>query len=200
MKQCSICSGPPEILSAVNSMLKQKLSMKKIAAASGISKASIGRHSLKCCNRKIVDKFKSIKQLIPIVCWPDGRNHRLFHDERMLTVAEVNKLPDSDYILWEVRYSGLSDEAAANVASIQAREQEIRDTLAARDAGLLEEIPVGEMLPPRETEESPSDEEMFFTRAEEPEPPAELKPESPAQGMADLVASVKSMITRRRCG
>jgi hypothetical protein len=171
--------------------------MKKIAASSGFSKASVGRHSLKCCNRKIVEKFKSIKQMIPIVVWPasgpDGpRCHVLFREEKLLSVSEVNRLCDSDYMLWEIRY-------APPPTPVPEVSTPAVETLAA-PAAALEEFAVGEMLPPREPEEIPSDEKIVFSRAPDEESPIEEKPEPAAQGMRDLLANVKSMITRRRCG
>ena len=196
MKQCSICSAPPDVLASINSQLKQRVSMKKIAAASGISKASIGRHSLKCCNRKIAETFKSMKQMRPIISWPDGRAHIQFRDT-LLSPAEVNRLCMSgDFCVWEVRYSGLSDEAAQNIANLEARQQEIRDRVTAPDAAPdteLDQIASGTRFEPAE--------ELIFTREPEPEEiPAEHKPEPIAQGMRDLLANVKSMITPRRCG
>jgi hypothetical protein len=174
-------------------MLKQKLSMKKIAAASGISKASIGRHSLKCCNRKIAETFKSMKQMRPIISWPDGRAHIQFRDT-LLTPAQVNSLCMSgDFCVWEVRYSPLSDEAAQNIANLEARQQEIRDRLAAPAA-------VPELLSHRETANEPA-EEIVFTREPEPEEiPPQRKPQSGADAMRSLLSDVKNMITRRRCG
>jgi hypothetical protein len=196
-KQCSVCSGPPEVLAAVNGMLKQKLSMKKIAAASGISKASIGRHSLKCCDRKIAETFKSLKQLRPIISWPDGRAHIQFRDT-LLSPVGVNRLCMSgDFCIWEVRYSQLSDEAAQNVANLEARKQEVRERVAAPDAvPALPEESQGSVT----TLAEPADEIVFSREPEREEIPAEHKPEPIAQGMRDLLADVKSMITRRRCG
>jgi hypothetical protein len=197
-KQCSICSGPPEVLAAVNGMLKQKLSMKKIAAASGISKASIGRHSLKCCNRKIAETFKSMKQMRPIISWPDGRAHIQFRDT-LLSAAEVNRLCMSgDFCVWEVRYSPLSDEAAQNIANLEARQQEIRDRVAAPDAELKDADSTPYLEPAEEILELNSE---FFTRADEPEPIQEHKPETAAQSMQSLLADVQRMIRGgRRCG
>lgn len=113
MKTCSICSAPSEVQQSINSMLKQKLSMKKIALASGISKAAIGRHSLRCLSRKVANSFKSLSQQIAIVCWPDGRCHRLFSD-KILTREEVNRLPANDFFLMVIEYEKLSAEATAN--------------------------------------------------------------------------------------
>jgi hypothetical protein len=196
-KQCSICSAPPDVLASINSQLKQRVSMKKIAAASGISKASIGRHSLKCCNRKIAETFKSMKQMRPIISWPDGRAHIQFRDT-LLSPAEVNRLCMSgDFCVWEVRYSGLSDEAAQNIANLEARQQEIRDRVVAPDAApaLPDENQGG--LTTLESEPQ----EIVFTREPEPEEiPPQRKPQSGADAMRSLLADVKNMIARRRCG
>jgi hypothetical protein len=198
MKQCSICSAPPDVLASINSQLKQRVSMKKIAQGCGISKAAIGRHSLKCCNRKIAETFKSMKQMHPIICWPDGRAHIQFRDT-LLTPAEVNRLCMSgDFCVWEVRYSALSDEAAQNIASLEARQQEIRDRVAAPDAAPA--LPDKNQGGVTTLESEPQ--EIVFTREPEPEEiPAEHKPEPIAQGMRDLLADVQRMIRGgRRCG
>jgi hypothetical protein len=118
---CSICAAPSGVQQSINSMLKQKISMKKIALASGISKAAIGRHSLRCLSRKAANSFKSLSQQIAIVCWPDGRCHRLFSD-KILTVEEVNRLPVDDYFILKVEYEKLSAEATANSEACAQRE------------------------------------------------------------------------------
>jgi hypothetical protein len=190
MKECSICSGPPESRAAVDSMLRQKLSMKKIEAVSPYSRATIGRHSLKCLARHTVEKHKQLKFQKPIVLWPEGTAHILFNHERQLSPAEVNSLCASgDYCVWQIEYSALSDEAAQNIANLEARQQEIRNRVAAPEENKVDVV---------NFHSDPED--ISFTRAE-PEIPIQQKPESPAQGMRDLLADVQRMIRGgRRCG
>ena len=47
-QKCCICSGPPAVLENVDRMLRNKITMSRIAALAGCSKSAIGRHSLNC--------------------------------------------------------------------------------------------------------------------------------------------------------
>src|SRR5580700_10365413 len=47
-QKCCICSGPPAVLENVDRMLRNKITMSRIAALAGCSKSAVGRHSLNC--------------------------------------------------------------------------------------------------------------------------------------------------------
>jgi hypothetical protein len=55
-KGCIVCRTPREVLAVINDQLKRKIPMRQIAADSGISKAAIGRHSLNCRQRQILQR------------------------------------------------------------------------------------------------------------------------------------------------
>lgn len=112
----------------INEQLRKTISHKQIALNVGsVSRASIGRHALKCVTTKTK---KSIRNQIPIVLWPDGSAfiRRDYGDNgcsiQPVTVAEINKLDDDDFCIWEVRYSEPDAEAQANIAATEARATE----------------------------------------------------------------------------
>jgi hypothetical protein len=47
-QKCCICSGPSAVLENVDRMLRNKITMSRIAALAGCSKSAVGRHSLNC--------------------------------------------------------------------------------------------------------------------------------------------------------
>jgi hypothetical protein len=124
MPNCSICSGPIERLNAINEQLRKKVSHKQIALnVGGVSRASIGRHALKCLTTKTK---KSIRNQVPIVLWPDGSAfiRRDYGDNgcsiKPVTIAEINALDHDEYCVWQVKYEKPSAEALANMDKIAA--------------------------------------------------------------------------------
>jgi hypothetical protein len=123
-QRCSICSGPVKRLNSINEQLRKKVSFKKIALAIGdVSKASIGRHALRCLTRT---GKKSIRNQIPIVLWPDGSAYirRDYGSNGCsitpVTIAEINALDHDEYCVWQVKYEKPSAEALANMDKIAA--------------------------------------------------------------------------------
>jgi hypothetical protein len=69
---CKVCKSPPETLAAVNQMLKDKITLSKIAEFSGIHRSIVGRHSLQCVPKEVL------------------KTHRqnFYHGERVVVVYE----------------------------------------------------------------------------------------------------------------
>jgi hypothetical protein len=98
---CLVCKSPPEVRDSINAQLRQKpkaVPMKQIAAASGISRAEIGRHSLRCIP-KVTIKAHGAKMYNggPIALqYEDGRNF-LMYSETPMSDEEFAK------VTWVVR-------------------------------------------------------------------------------------------------
>jgi hypothetical protein len=157
MPNCSICSGPIERLNAINALLQKKTSFKQIAATIGdVSKASIGRHSLKCVTRSKKGSVKSIRQQVPIILWPDGsafirRDYGSSgHSITPVTLEQVRALPDDEYCVWCVQYEKPSDEALANIANAAQREADLAAIAANQQSSIIaiEPDPTPPEIPP----------------------------------------------------
>jgi hypothetical protein len=98
---CRVCKSPPEVRASIDAQLRAKpkpVAMKIIAAASGISRAEIGRHSLRCIP-KVTVKAHGAKMYSggPIALqYEDGRNIHMF-SETPMTDEEFQKC------VWVVR-------------------------------------------------------------------------------------------------
>jgi hypothetical protein len=57
-KSCSICSAPPDVLTAVNEALAKREKLRPLATRSGFSRAALSRHNRKCRGRRTIEAHR----------------------------------------------------------------------------------------------------------------------------------------------
>lgn len=154
-KRCFHFGLPAEIVASMDAQLKTRsTSYKKIAQQVGFSHAAVGRHALRCLRPQIVqaygDKRRSIRDATPIVVWPGPK---YYLGERELTAAQVNALPDDDFVLIVIRYAPV--RSAEQIAQDTAPNYPLHKMLTREEARALQlEIANRNRVPP---EAEPSD-------------------------------------------
>jgi hypothetical protein len=95
-QKCLVCSSPREVQESVNLQLARGVRMVDIAKAVGVSKSSIGRHSLKCVPRITLEKYaKNFTRRRLLVTW---KNVVLGEGQ----AAEAGKYPEvGRFYLWD---------------------------------------------------------------------------------------------------
>jgi hypothetical protein len=87
---CSICSAPREIQNAVNSQLGKRVPLRKIAAESAFSRASLSRHARACLSRRTLAEHKTLETARLVFAHHPARIEERNHDGRVL----LFKIPD----------------------------------------------------------------------------------------------------------
>jgi hypothetical protein len=92
-QKCTVCSAPREVQESVNLQLARGVRMIDIAKAVGISKSSIGRHSLKCLPRLTLEKYaKNFTRRRLLITWKNTVGW----------VPEAGKYPEvGRFYLWD---------------------------------------------------------------------------------------------------
>jgi hypothetical protein len=90
-KKCSICAAGAAVTEAVNAQLAQKVFLRDIAAAVGVSKSAVHRHSKKCVSRAVLNNYRDKKAAVA-----HGRMLLIYEN----TVGE-NQRQTGVYFLWE---------------------------------------------------------------------------------------------------
>jgi hypothetical protein len=155
---CSVCAAPPAVQSAINEQLERRIPLRKIAAESAFSRASLSRHARACISRRLVSEHRSLigdvtsgkarlilAQPHAAIYLKDGRPTMTLDTSTLVyaplfgngPIIPENELLDSD-VIFQVEYEKPVDlvaraaEVRAAKAETEAREQaEIAEAEAA---------------------------------------------------------------------
>ncbi|HXN26073.1 MAG TPA: hypothetical protein VN902_03065 [Candidatus Acidoferrales bacterium] len=115
LPMCKVCKSPPETLGSINKMLKDRVTLSKIAEFSGIHRSIIGRHSLNCVPKQVLKTHRQnfyhgeriLIQYVDTNNWPYDDTPFIFQSSQP---AEIS--PDDTVIC--VRYDNFDATKAYN--------------------------------------------------------------------------------------
>jgi hypothetical protein len=84
---CSVCAAPPAVQAAINAQLEKRVPLRKIAAESAFSRASLSRHARACISRRLVNEHRSL------IGDATSGKARLILAQPSVAIAQVNGRP-----------------------------------------------------------------------------------------------------------
>src|SRR3984885_13942265 len=118
-QKCCICSGPPAVLENVDRMLRNKITMSRIAALAGCSKSAVGRHSLNCVPKAALKEHGAAYQRRRLII-QDGNppQYHVFGSGRSLQPSELDYEKDLFVVL---RYGSKGGPSPATLTRDEAQ-------------------------------------------------------------------------------
>ena len=137
-QKCCICSGPPAVLENVDRMLRNKITMSRIAALAGCSKSAVGRHSLNCVPKAALKEHGAAYHRRRLIIQKDNPpQYHVFGSGRSLEPHELDYEQD---LFVRVSYGSKGNHGPAMLtrdeAKVMAEKMATENKAAATDANV----------------------------------------------------------------